>query len=130
MRSLASRRYKDVSPVVLPCNADIDDYGLDLLRKKSDPEAAANDAAAWVISERETREKMAKDKEAKEQKAKEEVSRSFSTTFARNVILPLFTCTLTTWHAPFAHVFLIRFANGADVFLPLTARKTTPQCSC
>ncbi|KAJ7731302.1 P-loop containing nucleoside triphosphate hydrolase protein [Mycena maculata] len=37
-----------------------------LLKNKSRPEAAATEAAAWVVSEREMRERMQKEKEAKE----------------------------------------------------------------
>lgn len=41
-----------------------------LLKNKSQPEAAANGAAAWVISERELRERLRKEKEARELKDK------------------------------------------------------------
>ncbi|KIJ68071.1 hypothetical protein HYDPIDRAFT_173750 [Hydnomerulius pinastri MD-312] len=41
-----------------------------LLRNKSQPEAAANEAAAWVVSERELRERLRKEKEARELKEK------------------------------------------------------------
>ncbi|KAF9241862.1 hypothetical protein BU15DRAFT_87086 [Melanogaster broomeanus] len=41
-----------------------------LLRNKSQPEAAANDAAAWVVSEREMKERLKKEKEAREIKEK------------------------------------------------------------
>ncbi|KAG1762877.1 P-loop containing nucleoside triphosphate hydrolase protein [Suillus occidentalis] len=41
-----------------------------LLKNKSQPEAAANGAAAWVISERELRERLRKEKEAREIKEK------------------------------------------------------------
>ena len=44
----------------------------DLLKNKSQPEAAANGAAEWVISEREMKERLKREKEAKEQKDKEE----------------------------------------------------------
>lgn len=47
---------------------------LDLLKNKSQPEAAANGAAAWVISERELRERLRKEKEARELKEKLDVS--------------------------------------------------------
>lgn len=47
---------------------------LDLLKNKSQPEAAANGAAAWVISERELRERLRKEKEAREIKEKLDVS--------------------------------------------------------
>ncbi|KII92945.1 hypothetical protein PLICRDRAFT_491796 [Plicaturopsis crispa FD-325 SS-3] len=41
-----------------------------LLKNKSQPESAANDAAAWVVTEREMRERLKREKEAKEQKDK------------------------------------------------------------
>ncbi|KAH7888909.1 hypothetical protein F5I97DRAFT_764989 [Phlebopus sp. FC_14] len=41
-----------------------------LLRNKSQPEAAANGVPAWVISERELRERLRKEKEARELKEK------------------------------------------------------------
>ncbi|KAG1715627.1 hypothetical protein ID866_1551 [Astraeus odoratus] len=41
-----------------------------LLRNKSQPEAAASGAAAWVTSERELRERLSKEKEARELKEK------------------------------------------------------------
>jgi chaperone BCS1 len=41
-----------------------------LLRNKSQPESAANDAAAWVVSEREMKERLKKEKEAREIKEK------------------------------------------------------------
>jgi hypothetical protein len=47
---------------------------VDLLKNKSQPEAAANGAAAWVISERELRERLRKEKEARELKEKLDVS--------------------------------------------------------
>ncbi|KAA1474083.1 P-loop containing nucleoside triphosphate hydrolase protein [Dentipellis sp. KUC8613] len=44
-----------------------------LLKNKSRPETAASEAAAWVVSERELKEKMKKEKEAKQkEKEKEE----------------------------------------------------------
>lgn len=43
-----------------------------LLKNKSRPEAAAEGAAAWVISERELKEKLRKEKEARELKEKQE----------------------------------------------------------
>jgi len=43
-----------------------------LLKNKSRPEAAADGAPAWVISERELKEKLRKEKEARELKEKEE----------------------------------------------------------
>ena len=46
----------------------------DLLKNKSRPEAAATEAAAWVVSEREMRERLKKEREAKELKEKLEVS--------------------------------------------------------
>ncbi|THH17283.1 hypothetical protein EW146_g3496 [Bondarzewia mesenterica] len=42
-----------------------------LLKNKSRPEKAASDAAAWVISEREMREKLKKEKEVKDKERKE-----------------------------------------------------------
>jgi hypothetical protein len=47
---------------------------VDLLKNKSQPEAAANGAAAWVISEKELRERLRKEKEARELKEKLDVS--------------------------------------------------------
>ena len=47
---------------------------VDLLRNKSQPEAAAEGVAAWVVSEREMRERLKKEKEAREIKEKLEVS--------------------------------------------------------
>jgi chaperone BCS1 len=41
-----------------------------LLKNKSQPESAANDAATWVISEREMRERLKKENDAREAKAK------------------------------------------------------------
>lgn len=46
----------------------------DLLKNKSQPEAAASGAAEWVITEREMRERLQREKEAKELKEKLEVS--------------------------------------------------------
>lgn len=45
----------------------------DLLKNKSRPEAAAEGAAAWVVSERELREKLKKEREAKERELEKEV---------------------------------------------------------
>lgn len=45
----------------------------DLLKNKSRPEAAAADAAGWVISERDLRERLKKEREAREMKEKVEV---------------------------------------------------------
>lgn len=47
---------------------------VDLLRNKSQPEAAAEGVAPWVVSEREMRERLKKEKEAREIKEKLEVS--------------------------------------------------------
>ena len=47
----------------------------DLLKNKSRPEAAAEGAAAWVITERELREKLKKEREAKEREQEKEVRR-------------------------------------------------------
>lgn len=46
----------------------------DLLKNKSRPEHAANEAVAWVESERAMREKLKKEREARELKEKQEVS--------------------------------------------------------
>lgn len=53
----------------LTCSATVD-----LLKNKSRPEAAATEAAAWVVSEREMRERLRKEREARELKEKLEVS--------------------------------------------------------
>jgi hypothetical protein len=45
----------------------------DLLKNKSRPESAAEGAAAWVIAERELREKLKKEREAKERELEKEV---------------------------------------------------------
>lgn len=45
-----------------------------LLKNKTRPEAAASEAAAWVVSEREMREKMKREKAAREAREKTEVS--------------------------------------------------------
>ena len=45
----------------------------DLLKNKSRPEAAAKEAAQWVISERELRERLKREKEEKERKERLEV---------------------------------------------------------
>ena len=45
----------------------------DLLKNKSRPEAAAHGAAAWVISERELREKLRKEREARKAEEEREV---------------------------------------------------------
>jgi chaperone BCS1 len=45
----------------------------DLLKNKSQPEVAANEAENWVVSEREMRERLRREKEEKEQKEKLEV---------------------------------------------------------
>lgn len=47
-----------------------------LLKNKTRPEAAADEAAAWVVSEREMREKLKREKAAKEAREKVEVSPS------------------------------------------------------
>ncbi|KAF8525274.1 P-loop containing nucleoside triphosphate hydrolase protein [Hysterangium stoloniferum] len=51
-------------------------FGLDLLKNKSRPEAAAKEAAQWVITERELRERLQREKEEKERKEKIEVCHS------------------------------------------------------
>ena len=43
---------------------------VDLLKNKSRPEVAARDAAKWVISEREMRERLKREREAREIKEK------------------------------------------------------------
>ncbi len=48
-------------------------YPADLLKNKSRPESAAEGAAAWVITERELREKLKKEREAKEREQEKEV---------------------------------------------------------
>jgi hypothetical protein len=50
-----------------------DIFTADLLKNKSRPEAAAEGAAAWVITERELREKLKKEREAKEREQEKEV---------------------------------------------------------
>lgn len=45
----------------------------DLLKNKSRPEAAAEGAAAWVVTERVLREKLKKEREAKERELEKEV---------------------------------------------------------
>lgn len=55
---------------------------VDLLRNKSQPESAAEGAAAWVVSEREMRERLKKEKEARELKEKLEVSARRKSAFA------------------------------------------------
>jgi chaperone BCS1 len=46
---------------------------VDLLKHKSKPEDAANGVEAWVVSEREMREKLKREREEKEEKEKIEV---------------------------------------------------------
>jgi hypothetical protein len=46
---------------------------LDLLKNKSQPEAAANNAAGWVISEREMRERLRREQDAREAKERQDV---------------------------------------------------------
>jgi mitochondrial chaperone BCS1 len=46
---------------------------VDLLKNKSRPEAAAEGAPAWVVAERELREKLKKEREAKERELEKEV---------------------------------------------------------
>ena len=57
----------------VPSFADFERF-VDLLKNKSRPEAAATEAAAWVVSEREMRERLRKEREARELKEKLEVS--------------------------------------------------------
>ncbi|KAF8444830.1 hypothetical protein L210DRAFT_318091 [Boletus edulis BED1] len=58
-----------------------------LLRNKSQPEAAAEGAAAWVVSEREMRERLKKEKEVHDIKEKLEVSAR-----RKSLILRAFHC--------------------------------------
>jgi hypothetical protein len=53
--------------------ADKHVHSADLLKNKSRPESAAEGAAAWVITERELREKLKKEREAKEREQEKEV---------------------------------------------------------
>jgi len=46
---------------------------IDLLKNKTRPEAAAKEAPAWVISERELKERLKREKEEKERKERLEV---------------------------------------------------------
>lgn len=63
---------------------------VDLLRNKSQPEAAAEGAAAWVVGEREMRERLKKEKEARELKEKLEVSARRKFTFAElSIVSPV-----------------------------------------
>lgn len=48
-------------------------FSADLLKNKSRPEAAAEGAAAWVLSEREMRERLKREREQREQQEQEEV---------------------------------------------------------
>jgi hypothetical protein len=48
-------------------------YPADLLKNKSRPEAAAEGAATWVVTERELREKLKKEREAKKREQEKEV---------------------------------------------------------
>lgn len=74
MRSSASLRFKAVS-VFSHCDVvHFSNGSLDLLKNKSRPEAAAADAAAWVISEKELKERLQKEREAREMKEKVDVS--------------------------------------------------------
>lgn len=56
-------------------------FVLDLLKNKSRPEAAASEAAAWVVSERALKEKIKKEKEVKEKDRKEREVSFFTSTF-------------------------------------------------
>ncbi|KAJ7657327.1 P-loop containing nucleoside triphosphate hydrolase protein [Mycena polygramma] len=55
-----------------------------LLKNKSRPEAAATEAAAWVVAEREMRERLKKEKEAKENREKAERERKRLASAAKN----------------------------------------------
>ena len=63
-------------------------YFLDLLKNKSRPEEAAEGAAAWVVSEREMKERLKKEREARELKEMSEVSLKNPTLiiFTRSII--------------------------------------------
>jgi len=47
-----------------------------LLKNKSQPEVAANDAAKWVVTEKEMQERLKREKEEKDAKDKIEVKTS------------------------------------------------------
>ncbi|KAI0277877.1 hypothetical protein BGY98DRAFT_977146 [Russula aff. rugulosa BPL654] len=63
-----------------------------LLKNKSRPEAAAEGAAAWVITERELREKLKKEREAKEREQEKEVRLCQCQTRASDADLCSFLC--------------------------------------
>jgi hypothetical protein len=60
---------------MLPFDAFLTDvvFSLDLLKHKSRPEVAAKEAVAWVVSEREMKERLRREKEERELKEKLEV---------------------------------------------------------
>ncbi|KAJ7601304.1 hypothetical protein FB45DRAFT_396501 [Roridomyces roridus] len=70
-RTLAAlaKRFADAVPEGEFSVAALQGY---LLKNKSRPEAASNEAAAWVVSEREMRERLEREKEARETKEKME----------------------------------------------------------
>lgn len=61
----------------------------DLLKNKSQPEAAANGVGEWVIAEREMRERLKREKEEREEKERMEVRLSCNS-IARMLILDSF----------------------------------------
>jgi chaperone BCS1 len=80
------------NPALLLVKERIADLFLkDLLKNKSQPDAAANGAAEWVISERQMRERLLREKEERELKEKAEVCFSFFKyiTCCRNHVLIL-----------------------------------------
>ena len=81
--SMLARQFADSIPEDEFSVAALQGY---LLKNKSRPECAASGAAAWVISERELRERLKKEKEARELKEKLEV-RCDPSFFRRTVIL-------------------------------------------
>lgn len=73
MKSLVWLRCRAVS-ISINCVVHVSDALLDLLKNKSRPEAAASDAVAWVVSEKELKERLQKEREAREMKEKVDVS--------------------------------------------------------
>jgi chaperone BCS1 len=73
--SRLARRFADSIPEDEFSVAALQGY---LLKNKSRPESAAADAPAWVVSERELRERLKREKEAREIKEKLEVRCDFS----------------------------------------------------
>ena len=83
MLSRLARQFADSIPEDEFSVAALQGY---LLKNKSRPECAASAAAAWVVSERELRERLKKEKEARELKEKLEVRRD-PPLLRQNVIL-------------------------------------------